>query len=122
MGGRTDGQGVLVVAVADLATLVFLVGPAVDEALSVVHVAVLGRAAGGRGLARVAEINKDQSTAAGGVAGSGSDNVGEARLVVGENVVCAAIGEIAVEASEVVLGVEDDGALAVVDGEKLGGQ
>jgi hypothetical protein len=72
-----------------------------------------------RGLAGVTKVKEDQSTTAGGVAGSGANNVGKACLVVRKNVVSTAIGEVAIEAGQIILGMEDLGSLAVVDVEEL---
>jgi hypothetical protein len=94
VGDVVDGEGVLVVAVADLAALVLLVGALVDQALGVVDVAVGGRTAGGGRVGGVAEVKEDETTAALGGARAGTDDVGEARLVVGEDVVGTAVGEV----------------------------
>jgi hypothetical protein len=73
----------------------------------------------GCGLARIAEVNEDQSTAACRVARSSADDISKACLVVRKNVVSTTVGKVAVEASEIILGMEDLGTFAVVDIEEL---
>lgn len=70
IGDVVDGERVLVVAVADLDAVVARVGPAVDEALGVMDVAVGCGAAGLCGVAGVGDVDEDEAGSAGVVAGS----------------------------------------------------
>lgn len=118
VGDIVDGERVLVVAVADVAAVVLLVGSTVDDALGVVNVAVLGRAAGAVRLGGVLHVNVDETSSAGAVAGSGADCNGIAQLLVCNDVVRTSDGEIGEQTSQVGLGGEGLG-LPGVDGEKL---
>jgi hypothetical protein len=113
-GGVVDGDGVLVVADADVAAAVTAVRPVVGHALGVVHVAVLAGTAGGAGVCRVLEVDVLQAGAAGLVAGLGADGNGVLVVPVDDDVVGAADGEgVAEQTCEVLLGVENLGALGV---------
>lgn len=98
MAGLT--QSVLVVAVADVTAKVLLVRATVDNALSIVGVAILRRAASLEGLVGVLHVNEDGPTSTGVVAaGAATAAHGNsvAELLVGNNVVGAAgntIGEV----------------------------
>lgn len=93
-------QGVFVVAIADVTAEVLLVRATVDNALSIVSVAILRRAASLEGLVGVFHVDEDGTTstsvvAAGAAAAANGNSVAE--LLVGNNVVGAAgdtIGEV----------------------------
>jgi hypothetical protein len=68
VGYIVDGQGVLVVAVADVAAVVFLVGSTVDDALSIVCVTVLAGASLNVRLGGVVQVDEHRSTVTGVVA------------------------------------------------------
>ena len=108
VGHVKDGERVLVVAVADLALVVALVGPAVDDALGVVDVAVAAGAAGGAGLGGVLEVDEDEARVAPFVAGHGADGDGVLLLLVDDDVVRGADGQ-AVEVARQVVLREGDG-------------
>src|SRR5690606_38219909 len=61
VGHVVDGEGLLVVTVANVTAEVLLVGSLVRQALSIVHVAVLGSAAGGSGVGGVLQVDKDET-------------------------------------------------------------
>lgn len=67
VGDVVDGEGVLVVAVANILAVVALVGTAVDETLGVVNIAVLGSASRASDVGGVANVEENQSSAAGKV-------------------------------------------------------
>lgn len=94
VGHVHDGEGVLVEGEADLAARVLLAWALVDDALGIVDVAVLANAAGGDGVLGVGDIDHEESTGAGGVAGVGSgaaaDAVDHVDLLVGDEVVGSA--------------------------------
>ncbi|GJC97587.1 hypothetical protein ColKHC_06413 [Colletotrichum higginsianum] len=120
--------GVLVVAVADVAAKVLLVGAAVDEALGVVDVAVAGGAPGRRRLGRVAQVDEDEAGAAGAGARLGADGDGVLLLLVDDDVLAPdGLGRVLGQAAEVdelavggdlgeggAVGLGDDGELAAV--------
>lgn len=56
-----DGQGVLIVAVADFLAFVFRVGAVVDDALGIVYVSVLASASGRPWVGRIRGVDKDQA-------------------------------------------------------------
>ena len=68
VGDIVDGEGILVVAVANVTTVVLLVGATVYNALSIVGVAVLGRAALDVRLGNIIGVDEDGATGAGVVA------------------------------------------------------
>jgi hypothetical protein len=90
-----------------------------DEALGVVDVAILAVATGRRRLRRILEIDEDQTSAAGTVAGAGADGDGVAELLVDDHVVGGTLGETLEGAGDVLDGVEDDGGLGRGDGQEL---
>lgn len=89
-------------------------GSLVDKALSIVHVAIHGRTASELRLGRVyfrccqyshhvlewqgllltLEVKEDEATAALGSAGTGTNDVGKARGIVGKDVVGTSIGQV----------------------------
>lgn len=101
-----DGQGVLVVAVADVTLAVGLVGTAVHEALGVVHVAVAAGAAGGVRGRGVRQVDEDEARGAAAVARLGAHGHGVVLLLVDDDVVRAADGQFAEPARQVVLVAE----------------
>lgn len=121
VGDVVDGQGVFVVAVADVTAVVLLVGSTVDNALGIVDVAVLGRTALLVGLGDVVDVNEDETTGAGVIAAStatATDGNSVALLLVGDNVVRAAsnalaLSEVVEPSSEVLRRVEGLGLLGV---------
>jgi hypothetical protein len=120
VGDIVDGEGVLVVAVADVAADVLGVGTAVDEALGVVDVAVLLGAADAGGLGGVLQVEEDEATKAVDITGTRADRGTPLGLLVDDDVVGGADGELVEETGEVAAG-ELDGLVALleVDGEEL---
>lgn len=114
-----DGEGILVVAVADLTTKVLGVGATVDEALSVVNVAVLGSTSRAGDLGGVAHVEHVNTGSASVVTGLGTNDVGEVGLRVGKDVVDTTEGKVVPEGREVLVGVEGHGALLVVNVQEL---
>ena len=105
-----NGEGILVVVEANLAALEITLGSVVDDALSVVGVAVVGNTAGVLGTGRVGDVNHPQTGAA-LEAVLGADGGNEVRLLVGDNVVAAAkLGKVR---RQVVADAEGLGALRV---------
>lgn len=84
-----DGEGILVIVEADLLVLVGGHGTFVDDALSIMDVAVRGDAASILGAARVGYINHPEAATALEVDGS-ADGGDEVRLLIGNNVVAGA--------------------------------
>lgn len=117
VGHVVDGEGILVVAEADLAALEVLVDAAVDDALGVVDVAVLARAAEESGLSRVLDVYHDETAVGARAAcvGGGADNENGVGLFVGDDVVGRSYAR--VQGSEVRLDAECLGGRA--DGEQL---
>jgi hypothetical protein len=115
VGDIVDGQGVLVVAVADVTTIVLLVRSTVDNALSVVSVAVLTVATRDVRLSGIVHVDEHGSTGAGVVtAGATASTAGDGvvLLVVGDDCVCAALDTLVdVDKSSVGLDVESVGLL-----------
>ena len=64
-----DGKGIFVVAVANFCSFVFLVGAVVDQALRVVNVSIIGRTSRSLRVGNVGQVDEDEATAAGVVAG-----------------------------------------------------
>ena len=60
-----DGQSVLIVAEADLSSLIVSIWTLVDHTLCIVDIAVLSKAAGKLGIEWVSDINNVESTGAG---------------------------------------------------------
>lgn len=112
VGDVVDGEGILVVGIADIASKVTLVRATVDHALSVVDVAVSGSTARGGDVGRVADVKEDQPTTAGQVvtdtdglvATDGTSSNGVVELLVDDNVVGAADGELVPMAGKLSLG------------------
>lgn len=120
-----DRQRVLVVAVANLTANIGLIGATVDEALSIVNVAILGCTmfivsgvymylkcypnppARGRRLRRIGDINKDNTRLALVSARRRTDRVDEVRFRVCHNVVRATRWQALVMASEIRRVAED---------------
>lgn len=105
-GGVVDGDGVLVVANANVATAELSVRTVVGDTLSIVYVSVLASTAGRSRLARVGEIDVLETGLAGLVSGLGTD--GEDILVVPVNnhVVGTSDGQLVPQANKVGLGVK----------------
>lgn len=74
VGDIVDGQGVFVVAVADFLALVLLVGPVVDDALSVVDISVLASASRGPGVGWIGRVDEDQASPTRAVSWLSSDH------------------------------------------------
>jgi hypothetical protein len=115
VGDIVDGQGVLVVAVADVTTIVLLVRSTVDNALSVVSVAVLTVATRDVRLSGIVHVDEHGSTGAGVVtAGATASTAGDGvvLLVVCDDCVCAALDTLVdVDKSSVGLDVKSVGLL-----------
>lgn len=106
-----DGEGVLVVAVADLAALVLSVGTVVDDTLSIVDVAILRVASRASGVGGVGQINEDQASSTGRIGPGGSaDSVRPVGFLVDDNVVGAANGQASEETSQILIVGEGDRA------------
>lgn len=115
VGDIVDGEGVLVVTVADIAAKVLLVGAAVNNALSIVGVAVLRRAASLVRLVGVVQVDEDRATGTGVVtanAATTANSDGVAELLVGNDVVRTArdtVGD--VHPADILLDIEGLGVL-----------
>lgn len=137
VGDIVDGQRVFVVTVADISAVVAGIGATVDEALGVMDVAVAGSAAGAGDVGGIADVEEDQSAAAGEVVShtnrrvtaDGTASNGVVELLVDDDVVGTADGELVPMAGELglsevlwVRGVEVENLLhveeldAVLDG------
>lgn len=103
VGDVVDGQGVLVVAVADIFAIVLLMGSTVDNALAIVSVAVLGRAALNVRLGDIIGVDVDGTTGAGVVAARATT------ATESSNVVELLVGTDSVGASGNTLGEVDPG-------------
>lgn len=116
-----DGKGILVVSVADVAALVTLVGSTVDNALSIVHVAITLGTSKRLGVGRISEIEEVQTGQAVGVCSwLSADGNSVLELLVDNNIVSSANRqEFIVMAGKVRLCVKDNGLLGV-DLKKLG--
>ena len=115
VGDIVDGQGVLVVTVANVTAVVLLVRSTVDNALSVVSVAILTVATRDVRLSGVVHVDEHGSTSTGVVtAGATASTAGDGvvLLVVGNNGVGAALDTLVdVDESSVGLDVESVGLL-----------
>lgn len=89
VGDVVDGEGVLVVTIADIATSVPCVRSAVDQALGIVDIAITRGTAGGCGVSRVRQVDEDQSRPALVRAWLGADCNGKVLLLEGDDVVGA---------------------------------
>jgi hypothetical protein len=108
VGDVVDGQGVFVVAVADVAAVVAGVGAAVDEALRVVHVAVLAGASGAGWVGGVGHVDVDEPSSACTVPGRCADCDGVVEFGVNDDVVTAAPGQVGEASDDVVSSAEVD--------------
>lgn len=115
-----DGEGILVVSVADITALVTLVGSTVDNALSVVHVAIALGTSKRLGVGRISEIEEVQTGQAVGVCSwLGADGNGVLELLVDNNIVSSANRQqFIIMTGKIRLCVKDNGLLGV-DLEKL---
>jgi hypothetical protein len=117
---NVHGEGVLVVAVADVGTVVLLIGAAVDQTLRVVHIAILAVATQVNGIAGVLQAEEVKTTHAAGITGLDTDSDTVLSLLVDDDVVAAAEGERAVEvAGDVLLAIELDRGVLDLDVEQL---
>jgi hypothetical protein len=82
-------QGIFIVTIADISALVFGIWATINQALSIVDIAILGSTAWSDGLRWVCEINKDQACSTCGVSGGGSNSDCVVLLLVNNNVVSA---------------------------------
>jgi hypothetical protein len=119
--GHTDSQRILVVSVADLVTVVFGMRALVDQALCIVYVTVTCSASRRGGIAGIAKIQENEARAACRVTRTSTDNVCKVGVWVGDHVVRTSVGQVAVVAGEVGLGIEGHWALLVVDSRELWG-
>lgn len=106
VGYVVDGQGVFIVAVANVLAVVASVGTAVDDALGVVDVAVLRSATFGVGLGWIVEVNEDETSTASRGPGCSSNSYSIVELLVDNNVVAATGRKVGEQASEVCLWVK----------------
>lgn len=113
VGDVVDGQRVLVVAVADIAAVVFLVRASVDNALRVMHVAVLRSATFRVGLGRVVHVDEDETRRTRRRARLGTDCHCIVKLFVYHNVVGTANRKIGEQASEIFRCIENHWLLGV---------
>ena len=113
LGGVVDGEGIFVVADADVAAAETAVRAVVGYALRVVDVAVLAGAAGGGGLGGVREVDVLEAGGAGLVARLRADGEDVLVVPVDDDVVGTSDGELVPETNEVLLGVECDRALGI---------
>lgn len=115
VGDVVDGEGILVVAVADVPAEVLLIWATVDDALGIVGVTILGSTASLVGLVRVVHVDEDGTTSTGVIAARATTTAnsdGVAKLLVGNDVVRTArdtIGD--VHPANVLLDVEGLGVL-----------
>lgn len=115
-----DGKGVLVVAVADVTTLVSLIGAPVDQALGVMDVTITRRTTWARGVRRICHVDEDETTTArqlvsnpdGLVATDGAASNGVIELLVDDDVVSSTHWKVVPVSCEIVLS-EVGGALRV---------
>jgi len=116
-----DGEGILVVTVADVTALVALIGSTVDNALRIVDVTITLGASKRLGLGRISEIEEVKTGSTVGVCSwLSADGDSVLELLVDNNVMSTANRQKSVEvASKVLLGVKDDRLLGV-DLQKLG--
>lgn len=94
-------KGILVVTIADITSRVLLVGTAVDEALGIVDVTIARRAAGCGRVGDVLEVDEDQARGAARVPGLRADSYGVLELLVDDDVVRAADGQLVEVARQV---------------------
>ena len=114
VGNIIDGQCVLVVAVADIAAVVLLVRSTVDDALSIVDIAVLGRATLLVRLGDVVDVDENESSSTSVIAASTATTTNSnsvTLLLVGNNVVrttdnSLAFGKVVEPGSEVLRRIE----------------
>lgn len=114
VGHIHDSQSVLVECEADLALIVLLAGSSVDDALSVMYIAILANATGRRGFFGIGNIDHEEATSASGVAGIGTgsttDSVDHVDFLVRDDVVR---GSEAGEKGDILLLAKDLGLLDV---------
>jgi hypothetical protein len=113
VGDVVDGQGVLVVTVADITSVVLLVRTTVHDALSVVSVAILGCATLNVRLGDVISVDENGSTSTGVVA------TGTSTAAKSDGVVLLLVCADSVRASRNTLGEVDPGNVSL-DVEGLG--
>lgn len=82
VGDIVDSQGVLVVAVANVAAIVLLVRPTVLNALCIVNITILTSAAGAIGAGNIVDVDVDQSSSTLAVARLRANGDGIAKLLV----------------------------------------
>jgi len=68
-----DGKGIFIVAIADFCSFAFLVGAVIDQALRTVNVYIIGRTSCLLRVGDVGQVDEDEATAAGVVAGLSAD-------------------------------------------------
>lgn len=120
VGDIVDGEGILVVAIADVMAQVLLMRAPVNEALSIVDVAIVAVAAEQGRVGGVLEIEEDETATALGVnAGTATDDGAVLPLLVGENVVAGGLGHALEVTGDIGDNVEGDGGGAVHDVEEL---
>lgn len=117
--GLTDGDGVLVVCVADFLSKVFRVRALVDDTLGIVDVAVVTCASGILRAGRIREVQEDEARETARVTGLSTNNVRKVAVRVGEDVVYTPEGEVVPVAGEIGVRAEGHGTLLVVDVQKL---
>lgn len=91
VGHVVDGKTIFVVSVTDIAAKVFCVWTLVLQALSIVHITVLGSTARGRGLRGIRQVNEDQAACTSTVPRLRTNTDRIAEILVNDNIVCATI-------------------------------
>jgi hypothetical protein len=115
----TNGDGVLVVAVADFASDILGVRSLVDNTLGIVNIAVVSGASRVRWVGGVRQIKEDETRKTARVAGLSANNVREVASRVGEDVVHTSKGKVIPVSGKVGVGAEGLGTFSVVDVQKL---
>lgn len=112
VGGIIDGQCVLVVAIADIASVVALVRATVHKALCIVNITVSSSTARRKHIGRISHVQVDKTATAGKVATNtnglvsthGSNSNGVVKLLVDNDVMRTPSGKLVPVAGKVVLG------------------
>ena len=115
VGHIVDCESILVIAVANIATLVTLVRSAVDNTLRIMNIAITLGATKRLGLGRISQIEEVETGSTDRVISRHSaDSNGVLELLVNHNIMRTTNGKQSVEvASKVLLGIEDHGLLGI---------
>lgn len=104
----SHGQGILVVAIANIAAKELAVRPAVHDALSVMHIAIPSSTAKRLGVAGILQVDEDEARAAVASAGLSADCNGILLFFVDDHIVGAPDGQVVPPARHILLGVKGD--------------